>query len=119
MLYRALPALLVCLILPAAAATAAPQFSAPTKLDTREGTEPRVTILGNDHRFVVTTTSDRATVFRSTDQGCDPRPPHARRGPPRAAQGTLIPAFGRAMKRPAITPMTMKRTMAARMTTAV
>jgi hypothetical protein len=58
------------LALAADGVAATPQFSAPIQLDQRGGTEPRVTILGNDHRFVVTTTAaDGATVYRSTDRG--------------------------------------------------
>jgi hypothetical protein len=59
-------------------------------------------------------------VRRSFGPGCDPRPPMQdvdlnTPGP----QGRVIPAVGNAMKRPAMTPMTMKSTIAARITTAV
>src|SRR3954468_5515109 len=69
MLRRLVASSALCLLLPAAASAAAPQFTPPLKIDARGGTEPRATILANDHRFVVTTTTDRATVFRSTDKG--------------------------------------------------
>lgn len=63
-------AVFAVLALPVSAQAVAPRFSAPVKLDERGGTEPRVTVLGNDHRFVVTTTAhDGATVYRSADRG--------------------------------------------------
>src|SRR5215213_8872438 len=59
-------------------------------------------------------------VRRSAGRGCDPRPPLQEADlNPQRAQGTVIPAVGSAMKRPAMTPMTIKSRMAARMITAV
>jgi hypothetical protein len=63
-------AVLATLASAGSALAAAPVFGPPVKLDARGGTEPRVTVLGNDHRFVVTTTEGSgATVFRSADRG--------------------------------------------------
>jgi hypothetical protein len=56
---------------PAALAAQAPVFSPPTLLDPRAGTEPRIAIGSDDHRYVSTTraSDDMATLFISTDRG--------------------------------------------------
>src|SRR6266545_478646 len=60
---------LSALAVPAVAQATPPQFSAPIKLDPNGGTEPRMTVTPNDHRFVITNSSAAAVVFRSTDKG--------------------------------------------------
>ena len=55
---------------PAARAADPPRFGPPIKLDPAGGTEPRVAVAANDHRFVVTNKDDgTAVVFRSADGG--------------------------------------------------
>jgi hypothetical protein len=54
-----------------ALAAEAPKFSDPIRLDKRSGTEPRIAIGENDHRFVSTTreSDNFASLFISSDKG--------------------------------------------------
>ena len=76
------------LLFPATAGAAGPVFGPAVRLDERPGTEPRVTVLPNNHRFVVTTTEkDGETVFRSTDGGATWAPTQAT--PPGQTEDTI------------------------------